>query len=432
MHCFGVAQQLALSFPSELPNKFERSTLLENFEPLGRGALAGTWDFERVRAARDAQMRGDFRTSAALAEAVKTDPAIFGALLNRLCPHRRLTRTWSSVNAKITAEAERTFPQDGVNLSAQTIADIFEGIVQLGVQVSQNRCTVSSDGSRIDFRLEPWPMRSVWFDWATCELKTLTTKGIKVIRHGDGKWVVSHLHAAMPWEWGTVKAIAEDWARRVLHKRDRSLNSETHGEGKYIGELPESVKLESATGQKFVEMVMGLRERRSGGVHPHGASVKMLEAISQMWQIWKEAIGSLDKDIARAYLGQDGTMVNEGGNYIKAAELAGVRYDLVEGDIKGVAAGINTGVLRPWSIVNLGRDAEIKTGWALPDPDEQAKREAYGKRVDAFNKAIGEMRANGFVIDQPLVERVAREFGIEAPKLDPKGPPARAPSSPPA
>lgn len=418
-----VAAQLALAFPEQLPTEFSVPELSRKLEPLRVSDRVYAWDLELVRKARDAQMRGDFRTSASLAEAVKTDPAIFGALLNRIAPHRGLARLFRGVNRRIVAEAEETFGPRGESLPTGTVADVFEWLVQLGVFVGQNRWTTRDDGGRLDVRLEPWPMRAVWYDWTTGELKTHTTEGIKTITHGDGRWVVAYLHGAQPWHWGAVKAIGVHWATRAFHVRDRSLNSETHGEGKYIGKLPEGVGLDTKTGLEFAEMVQGLRERRSGGVHPHGAEVDMLEAMSQMWQVFREAITSLDSDIARAYLGQDGSITQEGGNYIKAAQLAGVRQDIVEGDIVAVSAALKTGLLRPWSIVNFGRDVELEMTWALPDPDEDARRESYGKRTDAFNKAIGEYRKNGFVVDDALVRRVAGELGIDPPSLSPEGPP---------
>jgi hypothetical protein len=94
-----------------------------------------------------------------------------------------------------------------------------------------------------------------------------------------------------------------------------------------------------------------------------------------------------------------------------------VRYDLVEGDLKSVSASINTGVLRPWSLVNLGRDFDLATAWALPDPDEQALLLSFAARNDAFNKAIKEYRENMFVIDQSMVDRLALQYGVDSQRL---------------
>lgn len=208
-----------------------------------------------------------------------------------------------------------------------------------------------------------------------------------------------------------------DWPARAFHKRDRQMSSETHGEGKFIATLPEGMTLSSKQGLALKALALGMRKRRSGGVMPAGASLELLEATGQMFQIFETAIKSLDKDIARSYLGQDGSLVNEGGNYIKAAELAGVRYDLVEGDLSTARCALKTGFFRPWSIVNTGRDLDLVSSWALPDPDKQANHVNYAARETAFNTAVAAYRANGFVVDQATVNRLAIEHGITAPKL---------------
>lgn len=405
--------------PAPLPEKIDEQRLFHVFQPSMRDDTVWAWDLEAVRSARDAQMRGDFRYAAPLAEAMKTDAQIFGALLNRLVPHRRLARVWSSLNARVTAEAKRTFDPEREAVSAGVVADQLERVVQHGLSVGQLVWTPRQDGSRVDVQLVTWPMSSVRYDWYENQLTAQTTAGTEPIRHGDGKWVVAHQHAAKPWEWGTIKAVCLDWPARAYHKRDRTLNSETHGEGKFIGTLDEKTTLNSKDGKAFAEFVESLRKRRSGGIKAFGTTIELLEAMSQMWQIFREAIASLDKDIARAYLGQDGSLVNEGGNYIKAAELAGVRYDLVEGDLSAISGALKTGVLRPWSLVNFGRDLDLTMKWALPDPDEHARREDYGKRTDAFNKAIKEYRDNQFVVDQDFVNRVAEQYGIDPPTLAP-------------
>lgn len=390
------------------------SQLLATLEPYARNAVYA-WDLEAVRSARDGQMRGDFAKSADLAQAVKTDPAIFGALLNRIAPHRRLPRVTSVQDEALSAEVEDTFARDRPTIPGD--ADSFESVVQLGLSVEQIRWTPRADGSRFDVRLEPWPMNSVWYDPFAGKLKTSTTKGIVPIEHGNGRWVVTQQHSATPWEWGVIKSIGLTWVARAFHIRDRSNNSETHGEAKFIGTLAPQMDLNSAGGRALQDLVLSLRNRRAGGVKPPDTQIELLEAMGQMWQIFREAILSIDKDVARAYLGQDGSLTNEGGNYIKAAELAGVRYDIVEGDLSARGYALTSGLLLPWSQINFGRDIGAKIGWEIPDPDEAAQRESLGKRLLAFNEGVAALRKNGFEIDQILIDALAKQFGLDAPTL---------------
>lgn len=407
---------------------YSMGTLMQDFAPLKQGNyLAGGWTVARARAARDAHMCGSFRESAQLHEATKTDPQNFGAMLNRIAPHRGLPRKVEGNGKRIVKEA--TAALDAAAKPAVD-ADAFEWMVSLGVSVETIAWTKNDEGDRLLPRLIPWPMRSVYVDRATGELKTHTTKGVKTITHGDGKWLVTKLQNAEPWQSGVVKSIADHWAKRAAHLRDRSLNSETHGEGKVIGTLPQGMRAKSAAAKGFAQLVQDLRKRRSGGVIPHGATIEYLEAMSQMWRIFQDAITSIDKDIARAWLGQDGSMVNEGGNYVKTALLFGVRNDLVEGDLGARAMALNTGLLLPFSWVNYGRDAGLTCAWEFPDADRDARTAAYGARVDAFNKAVKEYKANGFQITQQWVDDLAKRYDVDAPKLDPSPPkPVVAPTT---
>lgn len=375
------------------------------------------WSLSRVRGARNAQMAGDFTISAPLGQAMKTDPAIFAALLNRIAPHRGLQREVYGGTAPVRALAADVFGLHSPYLSTATIADQLESIVQHGIGVSQNTWTPRDDGSAIDVHVRPWPMRAVRWDPNRCQLLAQTTAGLKPIVHGDGQWTVWALHGSKPWQWGAVKSASLAWADRAFGIRDRSQHAEAQGMAKFIGELPEGVAIKDDIGQSFIAMLKGLRASDAGGVYPHNAKVQLLESTSgQGWQIFKELISSDTTDITRVYLGQDGTMSNEGGNYIKAAQLGAVRNDLVEGDLAAAAHAINTGILRPWSMLNYGRD-DVRMHWLFPDPDEDARRESLAKRTDAFNKAIAEFAANGFEITQAYATDLARQFGVTAPKL---------------
>lgn len=400
-----------------LPAEISPAIVSKHFEAQATSAWNTLlWSVESVRAARDAQIRGDFRRSADLAEYAKTDPGIFKALLNRIAPHRGLPIEVEGTGPEAAIAEARSLLTIAVPTDVN--ADAFEHVAQLGVAIEQVDWTPRADGSRIDPVVTPWPMRTVWWDAYTESLKTLTKGGtIETITHGDGKWIVTKLHSAEPWQWGAIKALSDSWAQRTYARRDRQLNSETHGEGKIIGTLPQDIELDSDMGRLYSEWVAGLRNRRSGGVKAHGYEVEMLEAVSQMWQIFKENITAIDKDIAGAYLGQDGSMVNEGGNYIKTALLFGVRNDIVEGDLGARSSALNTGLLRPWSLLNFGSDFALRMSWCFPDADQDARLDSYAKRDAAFNATIKAQRENNFEITQAWVDAVAARYQVDAPTL---------------
>lgn len=417
----------AVASAKPLPASFDERYMRRRFRPNSRPNGVYAWDLERVRAARDAQCTGNYRSSADLAEAVKTDPAVFSALLNRLAPHRGLPIDFEGAREKPRKEAAALLSQA---VPFGVMADGFERQAMLGEAVMQVIWTARPDGSRIEPILEPWPMQSVYNDRHTGKLRALTTDGFVDIVHGDGKWIVWRLHASEPWHWGAVKALALVWADRAFGVRDRSLSAEAHGIAKPIGELPKDVKLDSPAGLAFKEFVEELYHSKSGGVVPNGAIVKLLESAGQGWQIFRELIEGDSKDIARILLGQDGSMVNEGGNYIKAAMLYGVRNDIVEGDLGAAAYALNTGLWRPWAALNFGTpEAAPRMRWLFPDADEDARRTSLAEHTTAFHAALRDYRANRFKVDQAFVDRLAQRFGVEAPEIEDEEPKPVAPAA---
>lgn len=410
------------------PEISKRSALLQNYAPATLSQnYAGGWSLERIRAARDAQVAGEFRYAAPLAEAMKCDAAIFVGLLNRIAPHRGLPRVVECDDEQLAEEVTATFGRDSAALPGDMIADTHERTAMNGVWVGQNRWSARPDGSRLDVRLETWPLASTYAVRGTAKLVASTTKGAVPITHGDGKWVVAQLGSSEPWQWGAVKALAVPFGDRQLGLRDRSQHSEAHGLGHFIGQLPPGMSLDHPDAADFAQFIQALWTTRSGGTIPNGAKIELLESMAGGWQIFRELVKDESSDIFKVLLGQDGTVSNEGGNYIKAAQLYGVRQDIVESDLGIIAPAYTSGTLVPWALANFGRDIGIRTVWLFPDPDEDARRESLATRVNAYNQAISAYRANGFVVDQAFADDLASQYGVPNTVLGPV-PPAAAPT----
>ncbi len=209
------------------------------------------------------------------------------------------------------------------------------------------------------------------------------------------------------------------WSDRAFCIHYRLQNARSHGDDKWIGMLPEGVPADSPEGLAMVEQMKALYQAQRVMLRPFGSEVERSEATSQNWQIFKEIIESNNADAQRVLLGQDGTMSNSGGNYIKSWGLFGVRNDIVEASLAALSRGLTTGLLRPWSIKNFDRWDNLEYKWLIPDADDDARRESLAKRTDAFNKAVAETRANGFLMDQSAADKLAASFGVDAPTLAP-------------
>lgn len=407
------------------PDSFDRDYLEHEYEAFTDLAGAYAWDLPRVRDARDAQQLARFETATQLASSIFTDAACYCAVLNRLAPGRGLPREiFGGKSTAAQGEATATFIDGDIAAAPDVLADAHEEVAIHAISVAQNIWTPREDGSRVDVRLEPWPLERVAYQTHRRQLVARTKEGLVDINHGDGKWVVFQNHRRNPWKRGALVALAMLWADRQYAVRDRSQNSEAHGQAKYIGELPPGITPESAHGKAFIALLKRLPLSRAGGIRPPGSKVELIESMSQNWQIFREIINSDASDAAKVLLGQDATTGQPSGKPGTSDRLFGVRNDIVEMDLSTLARGLNTGTIRVWEIVNFGRAGVAgRMRWMMPDPDEDARRESYASRMKAFNENLEGLRKNDFVVDQEFCDALAKVYGIAAPKLAsvPKG-----------
>ena len=400
-----------------LPTTFDP---LRYYEPQQRMVGVSTWGVASIVAARRDQMLGHFARPADLVTTLKTDPAIYSAMLNLLAPHRGLPRAVEAppgANAAVRTEAELLFARESVALSLGTLCDGFELESWHGVAVLSIDWAPRADGTRLDPIVCPWPQEAL-DTMPDGELVAILDGGERVpVVHGDGKWIVVAEHELRPHTWGALVPLALLFADRQYGVRDRSRSAESHGDDKWIGELPPNMTTDSPQAQKLEDQLLRLYEARRALVVPNETKVNRSEATGQNWQIFKELIESCDRDAARILLGQDGSMTNSGGNYIKAWGLFGVRNDIVEAKLAAMSRAISTGLLRPWSLINFGRWDKLVFRWLIPDADEDTRRESLAKRHDDFLRIWSARKVAGFTVTQQDADELATALGIPAPRI---------------
>lgn len=367
---------------------------------------------------------------------MKTEPSWYAALLNRIAPHLGLPREIcvcpsvsghaareGGLQARVVEEAHQAFLSDEGSISPELTADVNEHLAMHGLAVLQNVWTTREDGSRRDARPEIWPLDAVEWSEVDSTLWALTTSGREPIVHGDGRWVVVRLHDLEPWTWGAIMPGANLFADRAFAVRDRARNAESHGDSKWIGTMPERVGTKDAEGVAFRKELVELYKARRVMLKPFGSEVERSEAMSQNWQIFREIITSDNGDIARVLLGQE-MRGSDSSQRLTLAQLYGVRNDIVEADLRGMARAFNTGTIRPWQAVNFGR-VDLISGmrWLIPDADEDARRTSMATRMDAFNRHVKDLRDNGFDVTQAFVDDLSRQYGVTTPLLVVRTPP---------
>jgi hypothetical protein len=407
-----------------LPKTFDRPGLAKTYSTYARPNGLYGWEYPRLIAARDAQVRGMFREPVALARSLRTDPAVFAALLNRQAPHRGLSREIRSGHelqgtaSSILAEARATFiPDTSSSLPPGLLADAFDRLALHEIGIDQIHWEPRPDGSRLDAFVTSFPLECVEWDECGERLLAITTEGRIPIVHGDGRWIVYTKSSDRPWAKASLVALAGVWCDIAYARRDRSKNVESHGESKWIGTLGPGIDTDSAAGDAFYNELIKLYDYRRAMVKPYGSEVERSEAAGTNWQIFGAIIDGDTKDIQRILLGQDGTMTNSGGDYIKSWGAFGVRQDIVESDLAAVGACLSTGLLRPWSLMNFGRWDRLEYKWLIPDSDEDTRRASIAERRKALWEDITLARSNGALVDQDYVDELAAQFGVVAPRL---------------
>lgn len=390
-----------------------------------------SWSLDEIRNARDSQMRGDFFLASKLADAMRTDDALFVAYNNRLAPQRclgvEINPGVGPRSDKIAIEADTLFGKKGVCVSADTLSDIVGDLANHDLAVGHIIQKPREDGSRIDFYLEHWPLRHVRFDQAKQCLVTRIDGGSEVeIVHGNGEWVVFSKHTTEPWKKdAAVLPGALVWAAHAFAANDWAKGSRSHGNAKVVGEMPEGYAIEDENGltreaQQFLQLLAALANDDSpSGIKPFGAKVEYLVNSSSAWQVWQSLLENREKAAARIYLGTDGTLGASGGAPgVDITALFGVATTIVQGDLRCIQRALQTGLIDPWCAINFGdsRCAPSRE-YLIPDQDEEATLEAFATRNEKFFAAIKAAKELGFVVDQLFIDETAEKYKVPAPRL---------------
>lgn len=387
------------------------------------------WSLEKIRAARDAQMRGDFSLPVRLAEAMRTDDALYTAYHNRIAPQ-------SAVASKLVpcggarGEAVARKAQASCIVPRGTIVGIAGTLANHGIAIGYNIREVSDDGTRVDLRHTEWPLEFVRWNPGKEQLETAIHGGApQPIVHGDGYWVVYRKTDILPWtQEAALLPASMIWGAHAYALADWAGASKSHGLAKVVGELPAGVslqqKLESgaivlnAEAQAFLDMIQDVVSGDAqAAVRPAGSKVDVLANTSTMYQIFSELITDRKKAAAFVYLGTDASLGAAGGAPgVDVSALFGISSTKLQGDFGAIEQGLNTGFYPVWTAINCGDSRySPRIEYLIPDPDAKAKSEEEGAKLTRLFDALDRMVERGFVVDQDTVNRLCAKLGIEEP-----------------
>ncbi len=413
-------------------SEFDLMRLALEVNPPRMSPSVFAWSLDDIRSARDEQMRGYFRRPARLAESMRTDDALFVAKANRLAPQRcievAVVPSKGARAAGVANEADALYGPKGIGISPETVADIHGCLVDHGISFGVNVATPREDGSRVDLSLKAWPIEYVRWDPVDLAFKTRIEDGFEeTIVHGDGRWVVFCRNEIEPFKHGAILPAALVWARHAFAIRDWAKGSVAHGNAKVIGEMPEGVPLQQdgAPTPEAAAMLDLLRAISSSdspvGIRPSGSKTDFVVNTSTAWQVFSELVQNAEKAAARIYLGTDGTLGSQGGAPgVDIQALFGVAATIVEGDLEALEKGFKTGTIEPWTALNFGDSTLAPTRrYLLPDADEDARKASLASRSAAFYADLKGAREAGLPITQELVDGLAADYRVRAPRVAP-------------
>jgi transposase-like protein len=425
-----VERALSAKAPKRTRHADEFAAAASAVRPQRHRTPVNSWSIETIRTARDAQMRGDFSQAVRLAEILRTDDALFTAYLNRLAPQTAFGCDLKSCGgARGDAVAKRA--ANGVIAPRDVIAGIHGTLVNHGIAIGYLIHEPSDDGSRVSFRLTEWPLEHVKWNASLERLETIVKDGgARVpITHGDGHWVVFRKFHDRPWiQDACLLPAAMVWGAHAQGLADWAGSSKSHGLNKLIGELPEGVSLLAddagtftAEATAFLSMLQDLVSGEVGaGIRPAGSTTDIVSNSATNYQVFSELILDRKKAAAAIYLGTDATLGAAGGAPgVDISALFGVATTKIQGDLEAIQEAMNTGAYQPWTAINEG-DSRYAPSllYRRPDPDEKAKSEEQSTKRERFHAEIERLKKNGFVIDQVVVNAVAKEFGLaDVPRL---------------
>jgi hypothetical protein len=400
------------------------------------------WSLEKIRAARDAQMRGDFAQPVRLAEAMRTDDALYTAYHNRIAPQ-------SAVATKLVAcggargEAVARKAQASCFVSRGVLVGLAGTLANHGIAIGYITREPSDDGTRVDLKLGEWPLEFVRWNPSTEQLETVVKNGgasVPIV-HADGYWVVFRKTDTLPWtQEAALLPASMIWGAHAYALADWAGASKSHGLAKIVGELPSGVSLQEKLADGsivanpeatlFLQMMQDIVSGEAvAAVRPAGSKTDVLANTSTMYQIFSELITDRKKAAMFVYLGTDAGLGAAGGAPgVDISSLFGVSSTKVQGDFEAIEQGLNTGFYPVWTAINCGDSRySPRIEYQIPDPDAKAKSEEEGGKLNRLFDALDRMAKRGFVIDQDVVNRLSARLGIAEPPVLASAPPGGPP-----
>jgi hypothetical protein len=388
-----------------------------------------SWSLQRIREVRDQQQRGCFEMPVRLAEAMRTDDALFTAYQARVATQSAIALTWQPSSESSNARKSRAAikrAQASIKVPQHVRQSILGTMANHGLAIGYvEQATVDTPvGPTIAFTLTEWPLEFVRYVTADGTLETRVKDGglpVK-ITHGDGRWVVFSKFGVLPWtQDACLLPAALLWAAHAEGLADWAGASAAHGQPRVIGELPEGIPLGDSLGglspdaQKFLDLITDLiNGDAAAGIRPFGAKTDWIANTSTAWQVFTELINNREGAAAKIYLGTDAILGARGGAPgVDVAALFGIATTRIQGDLEALERGFCEGLILPWCALHgVAVEDAPRLVYELPDVDKDKRSEQEGLAVTRLADAVDAMKRAGLIVDQDVIDALAKVLGV--------------------
>lgn len=384
-----------------------------------------------LRAMLDDHDRGVFTRSGLLADLLRRDADVYGALQQRLTALGAHPMCFDAADDSDAAVKAR----DGLALdwprlcSPGAQADLALDEAMMGWALAQVVWRFDEGSRVLRQTVEPWPSYAVEHDRTLRQWYVQTAEGRLPITPGDGQWLlVAPRSARAPWLWGAIRPAAEWYLSNSFAASDGRRRSETTGQGIWKVKVPSGAR-ESVEGKGFLRSFRNLG-RAAAIPAPQGATPEssydfdLIEAKADAFKIFEWLKRTGGGAIRLAILGQDLTSQNQTIGSKGTSETGeGVTRAVVEAQARGLSDAFTQQVARPRAVY-LGEPLTKVRIDAEPEADRKASAEASKAEADAVIRwAEAGVTVDRLAHATAAGMKGAAEAAPAKPAPDPKAPP---------
>lgn len=382
------------------------------------------WSLESIRKALDAQLRGQFDLPVRLAEAFRSDDALFSAFIARVATQSAIKLDWrpsKSANGVAVCDRARTL----VLLPQHIRESILGTLANHGIAIGyvKQEAVDTEAGPSLKYELSEWPLEHVRYvpTDGTLLTRTVDMQTVPIV-HGDGRWIVFRKFGFAPWTQDACLLPAGLlWAAHAYGLQDWASASSSHGQPKFIATLAEGLTLAQADGtlspeaQALLDVLQSLVSGDAGaGVLPATAKAELLTNGSTAWQVFEKLILNRERAAQRIYCGTDAALGAQGGAPgVDVASLFGIASTRIQGDFEALERGYAEGVTLPWCRAHGVPFADIPAAvYEMPDTDGDRRSEQEAAAITRLAEALKALRDAQMEVTQDTVNALVQVLGV--------------------